>query len=179
MTAPTSPGSGSAPSTSTSPAGSAARGLSDATVAAWQAALGAEHAAVFGYGVLGPHLSAAQAAVARIDEAAHRARRDATSAAMAAVGLDPAPSAANYPSPAVASAASASRLALQLEDDAAAAWRYLIAVAAAEHSDPGGPGPAAALRATAVTALSDSAVRGVHWRELLTPRRPTEAFPGI
>ncbi|WP_256095058.1 DUF4439 domain-containing protein, partial [Streptomyces sp. EN27] len=46
-------------------------------LAAVQAALAAEHAAVYGYGVLGGRLDGEQGAEARAAHDAHRARRDA------------------------------------------------------------------------------------------------------
>ena len=46
-------------------------------LAAVQAALAAEHAAVYGYGVVGARVSAAREAEARAAYDAHRARRDA------------------------------------------------------------------------------------------------------
>ncbi|MDQ6938205.1 MAG: ferritin-like domain-containing protein [Actinomycetota bacterium] len=152
--------------------------LSPAVLAAWQAALRAEHAGVFGYGLLGPRLGAADVALARVCEAAHRARRDTTETAMVAAGVTPSPSDADYPLPfALDSVASAQRLALRLEDAAAAAWRYLIAAAAT--ADGATAGATSALRAGALVGLADSAVRSMRWRERIDPLRPTEPFPGI
>jgi hypothetical protein len=141
---------------------------------AWQAALAAEHQAVFGYGLLGPRLAGTdlQRAVACSD--AHEALRDATEAALAAAGLTPVPTRPDYPAlyP-VADAAAARRLAIRLEDDCAGAWRYLYLQAA---SRPGRRGRT--LRGTAQDALTASAVRGAQWRAVATPARPTTPFPG-
>jgi hypothetical protein len=140
-------------------------------VDAWQSALTAEHAAVAGYDVAGPHLGSADAATARADQQAHRTVRDATSAALATAGQTPELARADYPLPfAVTSAATAQRLALSLESACAAAWRYVIALA----------GPAdATLRAAAQANLTAAAIRALHWRRLVEPTKPTVPFPGI
>ena len=136
---------------------------------AWQAALAAEQQAVFGYGLLGPRLASADQALARDCAAAHEARRDATSTALAAAGLTPAAPQADYPElyP-VPDAGAARRLALRIEDDCASAWRYLYLEATARP----------ALRETAQANLTASAVRAVRWRRLITPQHPAPAFPG-
>lgn len=142
---------------------------------AWQGALAAEHEAVFGYALLGPHLSGEQLQLAVTCSDAHETLRDATSNALAAAGLPPQPPAADYPAlyP-VRNAAAARALAIRLEDGCAAAWRYLYAQAAAAH------GPRArALRAAAQHALTASAVRAVRWRAITTPRHATTPFPGL
>src|SRR5436305_1470713 len=56
---------------------------------AWQAALAAEHEAVFGYGVLGPHVTGSDEQLAISCSSAHEALRDATEADLAGVGLTP------------------------------------------------------------------------------------------
>jgi hypothetical protein len=145
---------------------------------AWQQALAAEYAGVFGYGLLGPHLSAAaQLSLARTCQAQHSALSTQTAAALRAAGQsvpDPLPDyPAMYP---VTDDLSAQRLATRLEEAAASAWRYLIATAAAPPaSDPA----LTAIRQSAVTALSASAVRAMRWRALVNATAPTVAFPGI
>jgi hypothetical protein len=142
-----------------------------AVVDAWQAALAAEHAAVAGYDVAGPHLDDADAATARTYQQAHRGVRDVTSAALAVARHTPVPARPDYPLPfAVTNAATARRLALDLESACAAAWRYLIAVAG-----PSDTGP----RTDAQTNLTASAVRALQWRRLVDPAKPTVPFPGI
>ena len=139
--------------------------------AAWQGALAAEHEAVFGYGLLGPHLrGTAQLQLAISCAAAHEALRDATAQTIAATGATPVPPAADYPQlyP-VDTAAQARALALRLEQDCAAAWRYLYAVAA------GPPHAATDVRRSAQAALTASAVRATQWRGSTAP----PAFPGI
>ncbi len=146
-------------------------------VTAWQAALDAEHRAVFGYGTLGPRLPTGTAqAQGRAVERAHRILRDAVITAMTGAGVTPRASAVDYPAPFPISTATAARkYALALESGAAATWRYLVAVAADQQSTAA----LSAVRAAAVRALSDGAVRAVYWREGLTPTTPTVAFPGV
>jgi hypothetical protein len=146
--------------------------------AAWHLALAAEYAAAFGYGLLGPHLdAAAQVSLARTDQAAHQALSSATVTALLAAELTAPPPQADYPwMYPVADAASAQRLATHLETNAAGAWRYLIAAAAAPSTTDA---TLNAIRASAVAALSSSAVRAMQWRGLLDPGAPTVAFPGI
>jgi hypothetical protein len=139
---------------------------------AWQAALAAEHEAVFAYGLLGPRLTSTGFAAACL--AAHEALRDATTEAISRAGLDPAPPASDYPSlyP-VPDAAAARAVAVRVEDACAAAWRYLYFVAASTAGTA-----ARRLRRTAQDALTASAVRAVQWRVRVDPHRATRPFPG-
>ena len=145
-------------------------------VGAWLAALAAEEQAVYGYGLVGPHLPTQQAiALAEQCQAAHAALQDATSAALVLAGLVPPPPPADYPDlyP-VSMGDSALRLALELEQDAATAWRFLFAQAS---HDSGAQ--ARAVLAQAQDALTASAVRAMGWRRLRSPSAATVAFPGI
>lgn len=158
----------------TSPSASPASGP---LIGAWQRALDCEHAAVYGYGELGPKLAdAAAQALARTCEAEHRALRDATSATIAGLGATPDASQVTYPPPfPLPDVAAAQRFALRLEEDCAAAWRYLIA-AAAEVAPAANSGTA---RQAGQDALTASALRALAWRSRITPSAPTVAFPGI
>jgi hypothetical protein len=143
--------------------------------AAWQAALAVEHQAVFGYDVLGPHLSAPDRPRARNAQKSHVTLRDGTEAAMTTAGLTPVAAQVDYPAlyP-VADAAAARRLAVRLEDDCAAAWRYLYLRTAST------PSPTARrLRGAAQTGLTGSAIRAARWRALVSPTQATVAFPGL
>jgi hypothetical protein len=145
-----------------------------AVVDAWQAALAAEHAAIFGYGTVGPHLPPTRVDQARVFERAHRGLRDTVIDQMGAVGVDPVAAQADYPVPlALTTGPRADRYAQRLEEACAAAWRFVVASAAEQ------PRPLTELRAFAVGALTASAVRAMQWRELLTPATPTVAFPGV
>jgi hypothetical protein len=137
---------------------------------AWQAALAAEHEAVFGYGLLGPHLDAAADRTLAVGcSNAHEQLRDRTAAALAAAGLAPVQPAADYPQlyP-VTDATTARRCALRIEDDCAAAWRYLYLAAASTRDSAGNR-----LRSAAQQGLNASAIRATRWRGGSTP------FPGI
>jgi hypothetical protein len=134
------------------------------TVAALQAALAAEHVAVFGYGVLGGHVSLAQRQSVTQMWNAHRSRRDRLRGYVQAAGGRPGAASAAYRLPfKVTSATSAARLAATLEDGVVAGYAVLAGV-----SDP-------ALRRYAALAMQEAAVRAVRWRG--SP--PTEAFPGL
>jgi hypothetical protein len=148
--------------------------MSDGVLAAWQAALAAEHQAVFGYGLLGPQLRGAAQRLAVQCSDAHEALRDATEQTLAAAGHTPVPPAADYPQlyP-VPDAMAAGALAARLEDDCAAAWRYLYAQTAAGATVPAG------LRGLAQVALTASAVRATRWRYLADPAHATTPFPGV
>ena len=143
----------------------------DPVLAARQDALAGEYAAAFGYGTLGPKLSAAaQVTLAHQCEAAHRSTAAFVSQQLVGEGVVPVQPAANYPLPfPLGDASAATQLALRLETAAASAWRYLISL----------PTAPAAVRETALTALTDSAVRAVRWRAVITPSAPTVPFPGI
>lgn len=142
---------------------------------AWQAALAAEHKAVFGYGILGPHLSGTDQQFAVACSDAHETLRDSTASALAHAGLTPVPSQADYPALYPVDAAAAARtLAIRLEDDCAAAWRFLYLRAASTRGKRAG-----ALRTSAQDALTASAVRATRWRAIVNPAHATTPFPGI
>jgi hypothetical protein len=141
---------------------------------AWQRALAAEQEAVFGYGVLGPHLAKGDLPLAYECVSAHEDLRDATVIALTAARQTPVSPQADYPSlyP-VTDPASARRLAVRLEDDCATAWRYLYLQAASARTSS-----AAALRRSAQGGLTASAVRAVRWRGRVNPAQASTPFPG-
>lgn len=141
---------------------------------AWQAALAAEHQAVFGFGLLGPQVAGTERALARATQKAHDTLRDGTESAMAAAHLNPVAPLRDYPQlyP-VPDAAAAARLAVRLEDACADAWRFLYLEAASMTGTR-----ASRLRSSAQTALTASAVRATRWRVLVDPARATTPFPG-
>lgn len=127
-----------------------------------QAALAAEHAAVYGYGVLGGRVTGAGGADARQAYAAHRARRDALTRTVRDLGAVPVASAPAYALPfPVPDAAAAVRLAAELEDRVAGVYSDLVRAA---------EGP---LRREAAAALREAAVRAGRWRG------GSVAFPGL
>ncbi|MFF4247900.1 ferritin-like domain-containing protein [Streptomyces sp. NPDC001822] len=127
-----------------------------------QAALAAEHAAVYGYGALGGRLDGSRRddAAAAVD--AHRARRDALTRTVRDLGGTPVAADAAYALPfAVPDPASAMRLAAVLEERVAGVYSDLVRAAR---------GP---LRQDAAGALREAAVRAVRWRG------SGVAFPGL
>ncbi|WP_019634039.1 DUF4439 domain-containing protein [Actinomadura atramentaria] len=133
------------------------------------AAVAAEHAAVYGYGVLGARLSGAARETATLVWNAHRAARDALADRLTALGA-PVPAAAPvYRLPVRATdARSAARLAALLEDGVAAGYAGLAGAA-----DP-------ALRTLAARAMQEAARRAAHWRARAGESPdPVSAFPGL
>ncbi len=145
------------------------RARSQVPVGALQGALGAEHAAVWVYGMVAAFVPGALSR--RLDEAAtaHQARRDATQRILIDAGAAPVPPEPGYLTPEpVTDAASALRLAITAETDAAAAWRSVVERSPAD----------ADLRGTALEALTDAAVRATRWRATVGATPLTVPFPG-
>lgn len=128
--------------------------------------LEAEHAVVYGYGVLGARLSDDARRDAQLAFDGHRARRDQLVARLRERGGDPEP-----PSPAydvsVGSPAAALSLAVRLEEGMAVRWRDLVA---------GTDEPP--LRQLALAGLQESAVRAAQWRVRAGVLPVTVALPG-
>jgi len=145
---------------------------------AWQAALAAQQQAVFGYGVLGPHLAGADKPRALAAQMSHEATRDSISDAMARSGITPGKAPADYPSlyP-VNDSAAALKLAARLEDDCATAWRVLYATAATDSSHS--TADALARRREAQAGLSAAAVAAARWRKIDKVVPASRAFPGL
>ena len=134
---------------------------------AFTAALSAEHAAIYGYGLVGARLAGPDQAAARDAEAAHRNRRDLIAGLMVAADASPPPAEPAYAVPfPVTDRASALRLAASLEDGTARAWHQAIAGTTADE------------RKVALEALVDSAVRATRWRKLAGTTPATVPFPG-
>jgi len=133
-----------------------------AQVSALQAALAAEDAAIFGYGVAGAHLTGTSQAAAERDWTGHHEARDALAAMISRLGAQPAAAQAFYQLPfRVHDAASARALAARLEDGVTRAYLGLVAV-----TDQG-------LRRFGAMAMQGAAQRAAFWRG------STEAFPGL
>jgi hypothetical protein len=131
-------------------------------VSVLQAALAAEHAAVYGYGVAGAHLSGRQRSAATRAWNAHRRLRDELAALLTARGAQPVAAADAYQLPLrVHSPRSAASLALDLEERVTRSYLGLVAV------------PDASLRTFGALAMQASAVRAAGWRGA------TVAFPGL
>ncbi|WP_328750910.1 ferritin-like domain-containing protein [Streptomyces sp. NBC_00285] len=129
---------------------------------ALQKALAAEHAAVYGYGVVGGRIAAGRRTEAKAAYDAHRARRDTLVRDVRGLGGTPVAAAPAYALPfPVPDSAAAVRLAAELEDRVAGVYSDLVRAA------EGGR------RGTAAEALREAAVRAVRWRG------ESVAFPGL
>jgi hypothetical protein len=127
-----------------------------------RAALAAEHAAVYGYGVVGGRVAIGRRAEALQCLQAHQARRDALRRTVADLGGAPVNAAAAYELPfAVRDPEAAERFAVFLEERVAGAYGDVVRLAI------GG------IRRDAAAAMRDAAVRAVRWRGASTP------FPGL
>ncbi|MFF9557337.1 ferritin-like domain-containing protein [Streptomyces albus] len=131
-------------------------------LAAVQAALRAEHAAVYGYGVVGGRIEESRRKEVRECYDAHRARRDALRRTVRALGGEPEPAAPAYALPfAVPDSDAAVRLAAQLEDRIAGVYADLVRASEGTR------------RREAAGALREAAVRSVRWKG------SGVAFPGL
>ncbi|MGY1917224.1 ferritin-like domain-containing protein [Blastococcus sp. SYSU DS0973] len=138
-------------------------------IAALDTALAAEHAAVWGYGVVGAALPAGQRAAAVAAENAHRDVRDQLIALLGQRGAEPAQPEAGYALPfPVLSAVDAAALAAVLEDGVAAAWVRVLHRAVERPT-----------RALAMDVLGAAEVRAVGWRAAAGLPQVTRAFPGL
>jgi hypothetical protein len=133
-----------------------------AAVSALQAALAAENAAIFGYGVAGAHLTGSSQTTAGLDWTGHNQARDTLTAMIASLGAGPAAAQASYRLPfRVHDAATARSLAAYLEDGVTRAYLGLVAT-----SDQ-------RLRHFGAMAMQSAAQRAASWRG------STQAFPGL
>jgi hypothetical protein len=131
-------------------------------LAALQAALAAENAAIFGYGVAGAHLSGTRKTAAEQDWTGHNEARDTLTAMISALGATPVAAQAFYRLPfAVHDASTATALAAYLEDGVTRAYLELVAVIGEK------------LRTFGALAMQTSAQRAAFWRGT------TQAFPGL
>lgn len=136
--------------------------LNSAIIAALQAALATEHAAVYGYGIAGAHLSGHRQDAATRAWTAHRARRDQLIAMLDARGAQPVAAADAYQLPAdVTTARRAAWLATAIENGVTRAYLGLVAL------------PDPSLRTYGAFAMQDSAVRAAGWQHA------TAEFPGL
>jgi hypothetical protein len=131
-------------------------------VAALQAVLAGEHAALYGYGVVGARLRGRRRAEATEAYADHRARRDEVHALLVERGAEPVPAAAGYRLPApVDDPGDAVVLAAGIEERLVVLWLDAVADLRGE------------LRERAARAVQDTAVRAAGWRGTGEP------FPGL
>ncbi|RKN38743.1 ferritin-like domain-containing protein [Streptomyces hoynatensis] len=134
----------------------------DPELEATQAALAAEHAAVYGYGLVGGRLGEEGGAEVREAYEAHLARRDRLHRAVRDLGGTPVAAAAAYALPfEVGDGEAARRFAAELERRLAGAYADLVAATDGER------------RVAAATALGEAAVRAARWSGA------GSAFPGL
>lgn len=138
------------------------------TVDAVQSALGAEHAALWVYGLVSAFLPDSFNAAVTEGTTAHRARRDATSRLLADEGKSPRPAEPAYvPPQPVTDQKSALAVLVVAESDTAVAWRAVLE----RTDDPD-------LRRSALEALTIAAVRGTRWRRAAGQSPVAPPFPG-
>lgn len=130
-----------------------------------RAALAAEHAAVYGYGVLGAHLRGSLRQTAKAVWEAHRVQRDEL---VSILSGEPVAAAAAYTLPVrVTSARSAVQLAAALEDDLVPAYVGLAGVSTPD------------LRAFAADGAQRAQARASAWRARAGVPAQARAFPGL
>jgi hypothetical protein len=138
------------------------------SLAAVQAALGAEHAAIWVYGLVSAFLPEQFGTPVGEGATAHRARRDATERLLADAGETPRPPEPAYVAPRpVTDQPSALAVLIVAETDTAVAWRAVL-----ERTEDAG------LRRTALEALTVAAVRATRWRRAAGEAPAARAFPG-
>lgn len=142
--------------------------LDGETTDALQAALSAEHAALWCYSLAVAFLPTAQRGPARDDLGAHRSLRAQIEQTLAQVGTPAVSAQPAYSTPQpVTDEHSAAALLVVAEDDATVAWRSVL-----EHTtEP-------ALRTAALQALTAATVRGARWRRVAGTTPAIPAFPG-
>ncbi|MEU4687901.1 ferritin-like domain-containing protein [Actinoplanes sp. NPDC023714] len=132
------------------------------------AALAAEEAAIYAYGLIGVHLNReAEIKAARDSEQVHRQRRDYLVDKLDELKASAAPAPAGYELPfEVTSRKTALQLAVHIEDGVCQAWRAVLPVTETNQ------------RNSALSAMTDSAVRATAWRRYAGATPLTMAFPG-
>jgi hypothetical protein len=131
-----------------------------------RALLEAEHAVVYGYGVLGARLGEDARELALTAYDSHRARRDQLAARLRERGTDPEPPPPAY-DVAAADVPQALALAVRLEEGMAVRWRDLV-----------GGTDERQLRELALAGLTECAVRATQWRRRAGTSPATVALPG-
>ncbi|HYZ69855.1 MAG TPA: ferritin-like domain-containing protein [Mycobacterium sp.] len=131
-------------------------------------AIAAEHATIYGYGVVSAHSTPDVNNLVSSSIALHRERREAAIAILQSRSINPPLPAAGYQLPMeVDNPTDAANLAVRMEEDAAVAWRAALEQATNEQD-----------RAFAVLALTQCAVAAAQWSRVLGVSPITVAFPG-
>ena len=129
--------------------------------------LEAEHAVLYGYGVLGARLADAALAAAQAAASAHRGWRDRLTAELRDRGAEP-PAAAVAYDVSTAGRPEALALAVQLETGLSVLFRDLV-----------GGTDDVRLRRLGVDGLTETAVRAASWRREAGLAPATTALPGV
>jgi Domain of unknown function (DUF4439) len=141
---------------------------SDPADAALFDAVAAEHAAVYGYGLVSAHSTPDLNDLVSESLAGHRELREEGIARLAARKAPAPVPAVGYRMPFdVATPTAAEKLAVRMEEDCAVAWRAVLEQAKASDD-----------RQLAVTAMTRAAVTAAKWRSALGVVPSTVAFPG-
>ncbi len=128
----------------------------------------AEHAAIYGYGLVSAHVMPDENDLVSGALAQHRERREAALTLMNEQSVKAPLPAPGYQLPLVVNNANnAARLAVRMESDCAVAWRAVLEQTDSEKD-----------REFAVKALTQCAVLAARWRTVLGAWPVTEAFPG-
>lgn len=140
----------------------------DADQAAWFDAVAAEHAAIYGYGLVSSHVMPEQNDLVSEAVAQHRDRREAALIKLKEQSITAPLPAAGYQLPfPVTGPIGAGKLAVQMESDCAVGWRAVLEQSGSEQD-----------RAFALDALTQCALMAAKWRQVLGAWPVTEAFPG-
>ena len=144
---------------------------SEAGPGAWFDAVAAEHAAIYGYGLVSAHVMPDDNKLVSESVAEHRDRREAAVTLMTERSITVPMPAVGYQLPmAVDSPAAAATLAIRMESDCAVAWRAVLEQTSGDTAEQD--------RAFAGTALTQCAVLAARWRVVQGGWPVTEAFPG-
>lgn len=140
----------------------------DSDKAALYDAVAAEHAAIYGYGMVSAHIMPEENELVSKTLAEHRDRREAAVAILTRQSAKVPLPATGYQLPfVVRNAVTAAKLAIRMEGDCAVAWRAVLEQSESDQD-----------RAFASTALTQCAVTMARWRQVLGAWPVTEAFPG-
>jgi hypothetical protein len=131
-------------------------------------AIVAEHATIYGYGLVSAHSFPEENDLVSDSLDEHRGRREAAIAILASRSVAAPVAAVGYRLPmSVKNNIDAATLAVTMEDDDAVAWRAAREQATSPQD-----------RTFAVTALAQCAVRAARWRQVLNKWPLTVPFPG-
>ncbi len=172
MTSPSpSPTPSTDPSSSVEPSPDPNRPKDPAPAALFDA-VAAEHAAIYGYGMVSAHVMPDDNELVSKSVAEHRDRREAAVALLNEQSIEVPLPAVGYQLPMMVNTPTdAAKLAIRIESDCAVAWRAVLEQASGDDT-------ADKDRAFAGTALTQCAVLAARWRQVLGAWPVVEAFPG-